>query len=80
MGKILFLFKIFFTTLSIERSEMLSIMGALQFLGVKSMTHANDKSRNSIGGKLKIIQINGAKLYSIRHNHIREVYGNGEII
>ena len=59
---------------------MASIMGALQFLGVNSMTHANDKSRNPIGGKLKIIQINSAKLYSIRHNHIREVYGNGEII
>ena len=41
--------KVFFTTLSIVKSDMVSIMGALQFLGVKSMTHDNDKIKNPIG-------------------------------
>ena len=30
---------------------MVSIMGAFQFLGVKLMTHANDKTRKPICGK-----------------------------
>ena len=45
------LLEIFVTASPIDKSDAELIMVALQFLGAEFMIHANEKIRNSIGGK-----------------------------
>ena len=45
------MFEAFVTTPPIGKYDIQSIMGDLHFIGVKLMTHGNDKTRNPIGRK-----------------------------
>ena len=64
----------------IGKSDSASIMGALDFLGLKLMTHANENHETELVQNKKNIYTNNSKLYSLHQNRISEVDGNGDII
>ena len=58
---------------------MVSIRGALHFLGVKLVKQANEKHETQLLENREIIYTNKVKLNSLCRNCIRELDGNGEI-
>ena len=66
-----YLFEFFVITPLIGKYNVAYIMGVLQFPGMKSMTYANDKTQNSIGGNNKMIKKKCKLLFSTLRSHLR---------
>ena len=66
-------------TSAIRKSGTASIMGALPFLGVKLMMHANYKGQTQFLEYSRIIYTNNEILYTLHYNHIYKFHSNSGI-